>query len=101
MPDIDWSRENHVANAHELAADRIRTTLEWSLYLQTHPWLGNVDAGFFLVYLTSFNEWHEGHQFEPMKDRALLSPDERALGYHNPEDGSYRLRLITELLRRL
>ena len=101
MAEIDWTREDHVADAHVLSAARIRQTLEWSLYLQTHPWLGNLDAGFFLVYLTSFNEWHEGHQFEPMKDRALLSADERALGYHNPEDGAYRLRLVAELLSRL
>ena len=69
--------------------------------LQTHAWLGNVDAGFFLVYLTSFNEWHEGHQFEPMKDLAMLTSEEQALGYHNAEDGQGRLTAITDLISRL
>ena len=66
---------------------------------QTHPWLGNVDRGFFLVHVCSFNEWHEGHQFEPMKDDLMLSADQRASGYHNPREGSYRLRYLTELPR--
>ena len=60
-----------------------------------------MDAGFFLVYITSFNEWHEGTQFEPMKDAAALTPEEWAVGYHNPRDGYYRLRQLGELLARL
>ena len=75
--------------------------MEWTLLLQTHPWLGNVDQGFFLVYITSFNEWHEGSQFEPMKPRPALTPTERAMGYHNPTNGFYRLDRLTDLLRRL
>jgi hypothetical protein len=53
--------------------------------------------GFLLVYLNSFNEWHEGHAFEPMQDAAELTPDERALGYRNAERGDYRLRTLAEL----
>jgi hypothetical protein len=34
-----------------------------------------------------------------MKDEADLSPGERALGYHNPQRGDYRLGLLTGLLR--
>ena len=48
--------------------------------------------------MSSFNEWHEGHQFEPMKDRAALTSDERAGGCHNPEDGRYRLETLGKLL---
>jgi len=57
-----------------------------------------VKRGFFLAYLNSFNEWHEGHQFEPMKDRAALTPEERAVGYHNPDDGNYRLSVLKRLI---
>lgn len=96
-----WTRESDRERAHAEALARIDATLEWSLLLQTHPWLGNVDLGFFLVYVTSFNEWHEGTQFEPMKPRRLLSAGERAIGYHNPADGFGRLDRLAGLLRRL
>jgi hypothetical protein len=33
-----------------------------------------------------------------MKDSAALTPDERAIGYHNPADGTYRLKRLGELL---
>ena len=99
--DIDWSREHDRERAHARAVTRIEETLEWSLLLQIHPWLGNVALGFFLVYITSFNEWHEGTQFEPMKPRDALSAAEVAVGYRNPVDGFARLDRLTELLRRL
>ena len=57
--------------------------------------------GFFLAYINSFNEWHEGHQFEPMKDRGDLTPEERAIGYHNPDDGQYRLKALKKRLARV
>ena len=98
---IHWSREHDRERAYAQAVVRIEETLEWSLLLQTHPWFGNVDLGFFLVYITSFNEWHEGTQFEPMKPRHLLSAAERASGYRNPADGFARLDRLTELLRLL
>ncbi len=98
---INWTQPDDRARAQELSAARIRETLEWSLALQTHPWLGNVDQGFFLIYLTSFNEWHEGTQFEPMKDREMLTPTERSVGYHNVDNGRYRLEAIASLLGRL
>jgi hypothetical protein len=69
--------------------------------VQTDPLLENARRGFFLVYVNSFNEWHEGHAFEPMKDAAELRPEERALGYHNPADGSYRMSLLRALLQPL
>jgi hypothetical protein len=54
--------------------------------------------GFFLVYINSFNEWHEGHQFEPMKDLEQLRAEEQAVGYHNPPEGGYRLEALRKLL---
>jgi uncharacterized protein YfaP (DUF2135 family) len=66
--------------------------------LQTSPALANEKHGFFLVYINSFNEWHEGHQFEPMKNRADLTGAERALGYHNGDRGAYRLDSLRGLV---
>jgi len=99
--ELVWSSSVGRERARQLSEQRIDETLEWTLLLQTHPWLGNVDQGFFLVYITSFNEWHEGSQFEPMKPRPALTPTERAMGYHNPTNGFYRLDRLTDLLRRL
>ena len=99
--DLNWDRAEDRERAARLADARIIETFEQNLWLQTHPWLGNVDAGFFLTYITSFNEWHEGTQFEPMRAPADLTPSERAVGYHNPEDGVYRLRRLAELIGRL
>jgi hypothetical protein len=65
------------------------------------PSLANSRHGFFLVYINSFNEWHEGHQFEPAKNRANLSGAERALGLHNGDVGSYRLDALSGLIRNL
>ena len=31
-------------------------------------------TGFFLTFVNSFNEWHEGTQFEPVKGAATLTP---------------------------
>ncbi len=94
----DWS----IASARQAAASASRSRLSQSfratLAVQTDPRLANYRRGFFLTYINSFNEWHEGHQFEPMKDRADLTDQERALGYHNPEDGRYRLDALGPLL---
>ena len=93
-----WSdpRERDRA-AHESQA-RIAESFATTLRLQTDPALSDDRRGFLLVYINSFNEWHEGHQFEPMRDAAALSDAERALGYHNPNQGDYRLAKIKELL---
>ena len=84
-----------------MAERQIDETLEWALQLQTDPWLTDTGQGFFLLFLCSFNEWHEGHQFEPMKDAAQLTPAERTVGYYNPEDGAYRLRHLADRLARV
>ena len=98
---LDWSAPADRELARRLAEQRIRDTLQMSVLLQTHPWFSSARAGFFLTYVTSFNEWHEGTSFEPMKDAAALTPAERAVGYHNPQDGRYRLNRLKELLARL
>ncbi|MBP1634864.1 MAG: hypothetical protein H6Q10_1438, partial [Acidobacteria bacterium] len=100
-PRADWAPAFSRARAARMGAARIRESLETTVGLQLDGELADVRKGFFLVYLNSFNEWHEGHQFEPMKDFRDLSPEERALGYHNPAVGSYRLSLLGEHLSRL
>jgi hypothetical protein len=100
-PSIDWLD----ARARELAAVRARTriqeSLETTIAVQVDPALANARHGFFLVYINSFNEWHEGHAFEPAKDRSMLLPAERAFPYHNPVNGRYRLDALGERLRPL
>jgi hypothetical protein len=85
----------------KIASLRIADAFTATLGAQTDPTLTNARQGFFLVYINSFNEWHEGHAFEPMKDHAQLTAEERALGYHNPEDGGYRLATLGSLVRPL
>ena len=65
------------------------------LALQTEAASPNAQRGFFLVYVNSFNEWHEGHQFEPALDAHALTPAQRRL-YHNPRDGFGRMRRLHE-----
>ena len=99
--EVDWSRAEDRERVRALSAQRIDDSFGWSVLLQTHPWLGNVERGFFLLYITSFNEWHEGTQFEPMKSDSELTPAERPYAYHNPSDGFYRHDRLTDLIRRL
>jgi hypothetical protein len=94
----DWAVTEDRAFAARASDNRIAESFQSTVALQTDPALSNRTRGFFLVYLNSFNEWHEGHQFEPMKDQAELTAEERARGYHNPEDGSYRIRTLGRLL---
>jgi len=95
----DWSSTADRERAQQASRDRIAESFRTTVSLQTNPQLTNSRRGFFLTYINSFNEWHEGHQFEPMKDRVALSADEIAVGYHNPGDGSYRLDTLRALLR--
>jgi hypothetical protein len=97
----DWERQADRLNAESASGDRIRESFRTTLALQTDPVLTNAGRGFFLMYINSFNEWHEGHQFEPMKDRAELLPAERAIGYHNADQGDYRLRLLSSLVAKV
>jgi hypothetical protein len=96
---IDFDRAADRELAAERARERITESMAAALAVQVDPALQNARRGFFLVYLNSFNEWHEGHSFEPMKDAAALSPVERSFGYHNPLQGDYRLALLRGLLQ--
>jgi hypothetical protein len=84
--------------AHETDA-RVAETFRSTIALQTDPALTNARRGFFLTYINSFNEWHEGHQFEPAKNAGDLTAAERAATtYHNPAIGDHRLRRLEALL---
>jgi hypothetical protein len=96
---LDFRDPGGRERAAALSESRIRESFASTLAVQRDPALANARNGFFLVYVTSFNEWHEGHAFEPMKDAAELTRQERAVGYHNPARGSYRLDTITGLIR--
>jgi hypothetical protein len=94
---VDWSSDADRAREGAASAARIRDSFEATLRLQTTPRSANARQGFFAVYLNSFNEWHEGTQFEPMVPFADLTSAERAT-YHNAVDGSYRLQTLRGLI---
>jgi glycoprotein endo-alpha-1,2-mannosidase len=94
----DWSRVDDRDAAQRAGGARIAESLAQTIATQTDPRLVNWPRGFFLAYINSFNEWHEGTQFEPMKDREQLTREELAVGYHNHGNGSYRLDTLRTLL---
>jgi len=98
-PPVDWSRADERERGARLSEERIRRSFDATLQAQLDRSLLNDQRGFLLVYLTSFNEWHEGHQFEPMQDAAALDADQRRLGYHNPSRGDGRYETVSALLR--
>ena len=97
---IDWTSLRGRERARTTALARISESAETTVKLQVDAALENLRAGEFLVYINSFNEWHEGTAFEPMKDFRAMTPAERGL-YHNPLDGDYRLLALKEVLRPL
>jgi hypothetical protein len=100
-PGLDWSQPAGRERAAQQSAARIAESFDATLRLQKDPALANAARGFLLVYINSWNEWHEGHAFEPMADAATLSAEQQAVGYHNPADGGYRLAALSARLRPL
>jgi hypothetical protein len=98
-PGIDFGGRDERERAAMRSMERIDESFAAAMAVQVDPGLRNFRRGFLLVYLNSFNEWHEGHSFEPMKDAAALDPVERAFGYHNPARGDYRLQALAGLLQ--
>ena len=100
-PGLDLSTADGRERAAAVSASRIRASWQATLDVQLDPRLENRRRGFFLVYVNSWNEWHEGHMFEPMKDAADLTSAERALAYRNPAHGDDRLNVLAELQQSL
>jgi hypothetical protein len=98
---LDFALPDHRELAAALSVTRIRSSLAATVGIQNDTRLSNYARGFFLVYINSFNEWHEGHAFEPMKDDLDLTAEERASGYHNPGYGDYRIAALAEAVRPL
>ncbi len=98
---VTWSDAASREAAILRSLDRIDESLDTTLRLQADPSSTNARRGVFLLYLNSFNEWHEGHQFEPMRNARDLTPSERRFGYHNPSQGDVRLRHLQQELRPL
>ena len=98
---VDWTRADEREKAAQASRERIRASFDATVEVQTDPSFTNARRGFFLVYINSFNEWHEGHAFEPMRDAADLLPGERPFGYHNPARGDYRLTTLAGLVNGL
>jgi hypothetical protein len=94
---IDWRSLRGREHARHAALARITESAETTIGLQVSSAQSNFRDGEFLVYINSFNEWHEGTTFEPMKDLRAMTPAERDL-YHNALDGEYRLTALRELL---
>jgi hypothetical protein len=99
-PDVDWNSEASRQREHEASTRRIRESFEKTVHLQVAPASANLRRGFFLVYVNSFNEWHEGTQFEPAVPYASLSPAERRT-YHNAASGAYRLDALQSLMAQI
>jgi hypothetical protein len=97
--ELDWTRTADRERAALLSAERIGASFDATLAVQSDPALQDARRGFFLAYVNSFNEWHEGHAFEPMRDAAALTPAERPFGYHNPQRGDYRMGALRDKLR--
>ncbi len=98
---IDWSKASERERASALSQQRIVASFEQAVKVQDDSRLTNFNRGFFAIYINSFNEWHEGHAFEPMRHSADLLPEERPFDYHNPANGSARIETLGNLMRGL
>jgi glycosyl hydrolase family 99 len=95
--DVRWDVAASREAAHRLCGDRITQAFERTLAHQADAGSASWRTGFLLVPINSFNEWHEGTAFEPMKSYLDLTEAERRL-YHNPVNGSYRLAAVQRLM---
>jgi hypothetical protein len=100
-PNPDFSSSSGRLSVMTASSTRIQESFETTLGLQCATDLANVKMGFFLTYINSFNEWHEGTEFEPMKNARDLLPEERRYGYHNVDGGAYRIQKLQELIARI
>jgi hypothetical protein len=98
---IDWTNAGARLAAEAASRARVNESLVTTLELQSDPARRNAMRGFFLTYITTFNEWHEGTSFEPARNRADLRPEERAFNYHNPDNGAWRHDLLRQLMQRV
>ena len=98
---IDWSSAVERERASLLSQQRISASFQQAVAVQEDRRLTNFNRGFFAIYINSFNEWHEGHAFEPMRNASDLLPEERALAYHNPVNGSARIETLGRALQSL
>lgn len=95
--EVNWRTREGRRRAESVGRLRIGDSAATTLALQTDPALSNMRRGFFAVYINSFNEWHEGTMFEPMRPFDTLTPAQQTL-YHNAVNGRYRLEMLARLL---
>jgi hypothetical protein len=95
---VDWADPAARAAVEDASRDRILESARTTLDVQRSATLTNARQGFLLTYINTFNEWHEGTAFEPARAYASLTPEERAIGYHNPTNGRWRLELLASVL---
>jgi hypothetical protein len=98
---LNWENEDSRIRAQAASYHRVLESFDRTLVLQASPARYNSRRGFFLTYVNTFNEWHEGTSFEPARHRRDLRPEEARYGYHNPANGSWRMELLQSLLRPL
>jgi len=96
---VNWEDASSRIQAQAASYNRVLESLDRTLALQADAARYNSRQGFFLAYVNTFNEWHEGTAFEPARHRRDLRPEELAFKYHNPENGSWRMELLQSLLR--
>jgi hypothetical protein len=96
---FDWTDTAARRAVEEASRERILESAKTTLALQGGGTLSNARQKFLVAYINTFNEWHEGTPFEPARDYASLTPEERAIGYHNPTNGRWRLDLLASVLR--
>ena len=101
LGDLDFASRAGRAAAARAAQARIVESFSTTVSLQCDPELSNARRGFFLVYINSFNEWHEGTQFEPMRNTADVPEAARRFQYHNVDAGGARLSVLSEQIDRV